>query len=231
MSTLPTNSPFYSTNPNGANGYLNQSVAVNWGMPIIVRDSSGSAIQTALGNPLPNFHWAVSHTLSYKRFNAYALFDASRGQHVYNQGRGWSYLDFLEGRENQTGQSVETAKPLGYYYRAGAPDQSRLGGLYDLLGPNNAVTEDASFVKLREVSLGFRLGNFGRVGGDWNLNLIGRNLHTWTKYTGFDPEVGFGAVSGSGSTPNGSGSAAINAIDAFQFPNLRSFTFSLSTSF
>ena len=231
MSRLPVTSPFFSTNPNGQNGLLNQSVAVNWGMPIIVRDSSGSAVQTPLGNPLPNFHWALSHTLSYKRLNAYALFDASRGQHVYNQGRGWSYLDFLEGRENQTGKTVETAKPLGYYYRAAAPDQSRLGGLYDLLGPNNAVTEDASFVKLREISVGFHLGNFGRMGGDWNLNLIGRNLHTWTKYTGFDPEVGFGAVSGSGSTPNGSGSAAINAIDAFQFPNLRSFTFSLSTSF
>ena len=231
MSQLPTNSPFYATSGAGQNGYLNPSVAVNWGMPIIIRDSSGSAVQTPLGNPLPNFHWALSHTLSYKRFNAYALFDANIGQHVYNQGRGWSYLDFLEGRESQIGASVENAKPLGYYYRAGAPDQSRLGGLYDLLGPNNAVTEDASFVKLRELSVGFRLGSFGRMGGDWNLNLIGRNLHTWTDYTGFDPEVGFGAVNGAGSTANGSGSAAINAIDAFQFPNLRSFTFSLSTSF
>lgn len=231
MSTLPTNSPFYAPSGTGKNGYLNPSVAVNWGMPFIIRDSTGSAVQTPLGNPLPNFHWALSHTMSYKRLNLYALFDAARGQHVYNQGRGWSYLDFLEGREDQLGKTVETAKPLGYYYRAGAPDQSRLGGLYDLLGPNNAVTEDASYVKLRELSLGIRLGSFGPVGGDWNLNLIGRNLHTWTKYTGFDPEVGFGAVSGSGSTTNGSGSAAINAIDAFQFPNLRSFTFSLSTAF
>ncbi len=231
MSRLPTNSPYYTANSSGQNGYINPSVAVNWGMPIIIRDSTGSAVQTALGNPLPNFHWALSHTLGYKRLSLYALFDAARGQHVYNQGRGWSYLDFLEGRESQLGKSVENAKPLGYYYRAAAPDQSRLGGLYDVLGPNNAVTEDASYVKLREISMGFRLGSFGRVGGDWNLNLIGRNLHTWTKYTGFDPEVGFGAVSGSGSTPNGSGSAAINAIDAFQFPNLRSFTFSLSTSF
>ena len=126
---------------------------------------------------------------------------------------------------------METAKPLGYYYRAAAPDQSRLGGLYDILGPNNAVTEDASYVKLREINIGFHLGQFGPSGGDWNLSLIGRNLHTWTKYTGFDPEVGFGAVSGAGSTANGSGSAAINAIDAFQFPNLRTFTLSLSSSF
>jgi hypothetical protein len=38
-------------------------------------------------------------------------------------------------------------------------------------------------------------------------------------------------ATGTGSTANGSGSAAINAIDAFTFPNLRSVTFSLQTSF
>ena len=231
MSRLPANSPFYATTGNGTAGLFNPSVAVNWGMPIIIRDSTGAAVQTPLGNPLPNYRWSLSQTLSYKRISVYGLLDAARGQHVYNQGRGWSYLDFLEGREDQKGRTVQTAKPLGYYYRAAAPDQSRLGGLYDILGPNNAVTEDASYVKLREVNVNFRLGQFGPSGGDWNLTLIGRNLHTWTRYTGFDPEVGFGAVSGAGSTTNGSGSAAINAIDAFQFPNLRTFTFSLSTSF
>lgn len=231
MSRMPGTSPFYAPSANGASGYFNPSVAINWGMPIIIRDSTGSAVQTPLGNPLPNYRWSLSQTLGYKRLSVYGLLDAARGQHVYNQGRGWSYLDFLEGRENQQGRGVEDAKPLGYYYRAAAPDQSRLGGLYDILGPNNAVTEDASYVKLRELNIGFRIGKIGMVGGDWNLSLIGRNLHTWTKYTGFDPEVGFGAVSGSGSTANGSGSAAINAIDAFQFPNLRTFTFSLSSSF
>jgi hypothetical protein len=126
---------------------------------------------------------------------------------------------------------VGDAKPLGYYYRAGAPDQSRLGGLYDVLGANNGVTEDASYTKLRELNVGYHFGQIGSMGGDWSLAVIGRNLHTWTKYTGFDPEVGSGAVSGTGSTTNGPGSSAITAIDAFTFPNVRSVTFSLSTSF
>lgn len=228
---LPANSPFYAPTAAGTNGFLNPAIAVNWGMPIIVRDSSGTAVQTALGNPLPNFRWGLSQNLSYKGFSAYALVDAAIGQHVYNQGRGWSYLDFLEGREDQTGKTVEAAKPIGYYYRAAAPDGVGIGGFYDQLGANNAVVEDASYAKLREVNIGYHIGHFARLGGDWSLALIGRNLHTWTKYTGFDPEVGLGAVSGTRSTANGAGSAAINAIDAFTFPNLRSYTFSLSTSF
>jgi len=232
QSRLPSNSPFYATTTAGQNGYINPGVLVSWGMPIIVRDSTGTALKLPLGNPLPNFRWGFSQNFGYKRFTAYALIDAARGQRVYNQGRGWSFLDFLEGHESQLGKSVSDAKPLGYYYRAPAPDHpAGVGGLYDLLGPNNAMTEDASYAKLRELNIGFHIGSFGSMGGDWNVSLIGRNLHTWTKYHGFDPEVGFGAVSGAGSTTNGSGSAAINAIDAFTFPNLRSYTLSLQTSF
>jgi TonB-linked SusC/RagA family outer membrane protein len=228
---LPTNSPFYASATGLTSAKLNPGVAVNWGMPIIMRDSTGSGLNLPLGNPLPNYRWGLSQTFGFKKLSAYALIDAARGQHVYNQGRGWSYLDFLEGTEDTRGKSVGDAKPLGYYYRGAAPDQSRLGGLYDVLGANNAVTEDASYTKLREVNVGYHLGHIGTVGGDWSLSLIGRNLKTWTKYTGFDPEVGSGAVSGAGSTSNGPGSSAITAIDAFTYPNLRSFTFSLSTSF
>ena len=228
---LPVTSPFFSPTANGKLGFINRGVAVNWGMPMIVRDSTGSALQMPLGNPLPKYRWGFSQTLNYKKFSAYALIDAARGQVVYNQGRGWSYLDFLEGHEDQRNKSVGDAKPLGYYYRAGPPDQSRLGGLYDVLGANNAVTEDASYTKLRELQVGYHFGEFGAIGGDWSVSVIGRNLKTWTKYTGFDPEVGSGAVSGTGSTTNGPGSGAITAIDAFTFPNVRSVTFSLSTSF
>jgi hypothetical protein len=232
QSRLPANSPFYAATPSGTNGLINPSVLVSWGMPMILRDSTGTALKKPLGNPLPNYRWGFSQNLGYKRLTVYALIDAAIGQHVYNQGRGWSFLDFLEGGESQLGKSVDQAKPLGYYYRAGTPDNGAgVGGMYDILGPNNAMTEDASYAKLREMSIGFRVGRLGSLGGDWNVNLIGRNLHTWTKYHGFDPEVGFGAVSGAGSTANGSGSAAINAIDAFTFPNLRTFTFSLQTSF
>ena len=97
-----------------------------------------------------------------------------------------------------------------------------VGGLYDILGPSSRTVEDASYIKLREVSVGYRFGKIaGR--GDWTLSLVGRNLKTWTNYNGFDPEVGL-----SGGT-NGSG--ALNAIDAYTFPNLRTFTLTLTTSF
>jgi TonB-linked SusC/RagA family outer membrane protein len=229
---LPANSPFYTTKSGGETGYVHPSVDINWGMPMVIRDTVGLARLLPMGNALPKYRYGISQTFRFKGFTAYALLDAAIGRSVYNQGRGWAFLDFLSQDDDQSGKSIEDAKPLGYYYRVGSPDGVGIGGLYDLLGPNSRMVEDASYKKLRELSIGYHFGVIPGINGDWTVSLVGRNLKTWTNYTGFDPEVGFGAVSGQGgSGTNASGSAVINAVDAFQFPNTRTFTFSLSTSF
>jgi hypothetical protein len=233
QATLPGNSPFFTTSSAGDAAHFNPGAPINWGMPMVVRDSTGAAKVLPIGHALPTYRWSISQSASYKRLSASALFDASKGRSVYNEGRGWGLLDFLSIDDDQSGKDVNTAKPLGYYYRAAQPDNgSGVGGLYDVLGPNSAVTEDASFVKLRELTVAYHIGAFGRLGGDWSIAGTGRNLKTWTKYKGFDPEVGYGAVSGTGgANANSPGSAVLNAVDAYQFPNLRTFTMSLSTNF
>jgi TonB-linked SusC/RagA family outer membrane protein len=72
------------------------------------------------------------------------------------------------------------------------------------LGTNapSGVIQDASFAKLRELSLTWTvpqslLRNL-RVGGA-SLTIAGRNLHTWTRYPGLDPEASFqGGTRGAG---------------------------------
>lgn len=201
--------------------------AMNWGMPILVRDSlTGAPLRLPVGNALPDRRVGVSQTFAYQGLSLYALVEGSFGRSVWNQGKHWSYLDFLSHELDQGGKPVETAKPIGYYYRGGPWDaQSGVGGFYDILSPNNRTVEDASFVKLREVSASYRVGRVGTF-GDWTVSVIGRNLKTWTDYSGFDPEVGAGTPA-----TNDSGSGLINAVDAFTFPQLRTVSFVLSTSF
>ena len=202
-------------------------IELNWGAPILLRDADGNAQNVALGNALPDFRFAITQDLRFKRFNVYALLDASVGQKVWNQGFHWAHLDFLSHDVDQVGKSVETAKPIGYYWRASRQDGfTGLGGFYDQLLPNNETVEDASYAKLREVLVSYHIGPIART-GDWDISLVGRNLFTITGYRGFDPEVG---LSG-GTQLNGTGSAAINAVDAFTFPNLRTFTIGLSSTF
>jgi TonB-linked SusC/RagA family outer membrane protein len=198
--------------------------AINWGMPIIMRDSVGGAASIVpLGNALPDFRFSITQDIQWKRLTLHGLVDASIGQEVWNQGFHWAHLDFLSKDVDQTGKTVETAKPIGYYYRAAPPDATAgIGGLYDILGPNNFSVEDASYAKVREVMVSLRLGRLWGV-GDWSVSLVGRNLLTITNYRGFDPEVGL--------TGGQANNAAVNAVDAFTFPNLRSVTFGVTTSF
>ena len=100
-------------------------VTLNWGMPILLRGSGSdgkSPALAALGNALPDFHFAVSQDFSWRRLSVYALVDASIGQDVWNQGFHWAHLDFLSKDVDQVGKSVETAKPIGYYWRATSPE-------------------------------------------------------------------------------------------------------------
>lgn len=201
-------------------------VANNWGMPIIMRDSAGNALKLPLGHVLPDYRLGVSQTFNYRKFFVYAAMDGSFGQSVWNEGRHWSLGDFMNAEEDQRGKSVGDAKPIGYYWRAPSPDNGNgVGGFYDILGPNSMTVEKASYMKLREVNLSYNLGAVRGV-GDWTVSFTGRNLKTWTDYKGFDPEVGLTNVGS-----NITGSSALAAVDAYNFPNFRTFTFGVGTKF
>ena len=215
----------------GAQSPFGSKVPLYFGMPIVDRPlrgerGEGAGINQIIGHALPDFRFTYSNNMSYKRLSLYGLLDGTIGHSVYNQGEGWGILDFSSSYFDAANQTVENAVPLGYEWRAGPSESTGIGGLYDVLGPNNYVVEKASFAKLREVSVTYKLGPVARV-GDWTVGLIGRNLKTFTNYSGLDPEVG--ANGGSGSI--GSGSGLVNQTDAFGFPTLRTFTFSLSTRF
>jgi TonB-linked SusC/RagA family outer membrane protein len=203
------------------------NVALTWGHPIVDRPLTGEKGETVgkrhiLGTALPKFRMSYNSTLTYKRLTVYGLFDGTFGHVINNQGEGWGIFDFNSSYFDQAGKSVETAKPVGYSWRVGPPEGVGTGGFYDLLGANNYNVEDGTYVKLREFSVSYRVGSIGGI-GDWTFGVVGRNLMTWTGYTGYDPETG---VSG-----GQSGSGLINQVDAFDFPTLRSFTLTFSTRF
>ena len=80
--------------------------------------------------------------------------------------------------------------------------------------------ENAGYAKLREISIGYTLESawlkrsmsFTSV----DLRLAGRNLKTWTNYSGIDPETNLGGAE-----------VAIRGIDYFNNPQSKSFVFSI----
>jgi hypothetical protein len=107
------------------------------------------------------------------------------------------------------------------------PDGEERGAKRFRLFPKQTVlyAEDATFVKLREATLSVDLPA-SLVRNLWSgaryvrASVSGRNLLTFTGYTGFDPEVSnFGAV-GIGRN-----------VDVAPFPPSRSFWFSVDVGF
>ena len=86
--------------------------------------------------------------------------------------------------------------------------------------------ENSGFVKLREITLAYQLPNtlssklFNGRAQSARLELSGRNLATWTKYTGLDPEV------------SNFGNQALGRFqDVTPYPPSRLFYFSINTTF
>lgn len=131
-----------------------------------------------IGSPFPTSEVSITPQLTlFKNFTVRALFDHRGGQKLLNFTDRFRDVSF-----GNSFAANDKSAPLNLQARtiAGA------------LGTDAGYIEDASFTKLREVSLAIGVpqryvSRFGVSGA--TLTLAGRNLHTWTKYTGLDPEI------------------------------------------
>ncbi|HEX7123781.1 MAG TPA: hypothetical protein VF178_15495, partial [Gemmatimonadaceae bacterium] len=158
-----------------------------------------------------------------------ALFDTRQGNEVWNGTRGALYQFGTHKDTEIRGQQRAFGSP-GFHQGpvagpgAGTPvtiDQAWFQGLGSGFGPvASQFVEDGSFVKLREVAVTYD-ANWGwiqRSLGVENLRirLAGRNLVTWTDYSGIDPETNLGG-------------AEVNllGVDYFNNPATRTFVLTL----
>ncbi len=192
----------YEINPLG---YL--VLKTNRNAPIRYVNAAGET-QHRIGDVNPDFSFGFANNFRYKGFGLYALFDGQRGGDIYNFTKQWMFQDHRHGDQDQAGKDSASKVPLNFY----------AAGLYNGLVANDYFVEDGSYVKLRELSASYTFATpmLARIGIDRyasgiKVALIGRNLFTWTDYTGFDPEVT-------------SGNDFNFRIDGFRYPNFRTLT-------
>ncbi len=102
--------------------------------------------------------------------------------------------------------------------------------LYNSVQRTGWFVENGSFVRLRDVTLTYQFGNILNVKWMKNLALTasGRNLVTFTKYSGLDPEA-TSAQDSQGNKTFGAGSNI--GVDYFAIPNLRSYQVGINIEF
>jgi TonB-linked SusC/RagA family outer membrane protein len=183
-------------------------------LPIKKLGTDGKALFSKIGNTNPKFRLSMTNNISYKGFGLYALIEWKNGGDLYNRSAQWLTRDNRAGMMDQFGKPDYLKKAIPYYK-----------GFYDVNTCNAFWVEDASYLKLRELSLSYSvskkaLENFakGYIKGI-KLSVIGKNLVTITKYSGYDPEV---------QTTDGT---QYYAYDFMGYPNYRSYAASLEFKF
>jgi TonB-linked SusC/RagA family outer membrane protein len=160
------------------------------------------------GSPFPTNEITFSPALTLGKYvRMTATLDHRGGQKVYNLTGVYRVL-------LQNGAPVQTPNAGNLFQQAAAQAAS--------IGLNGGYIEDNSFTKLREVAVTLSLPQSiaARAGaGSASLTLAGRNLKTWTKYGGLDPEV------------NANAQANFSTADFLTAPQVRYFTARVALSF
>jgi TonB-linked SusC/RagA family outer membrane protein len=203
-----------------------------------------------VGDPTPRWTGGFRPSLRYRKLNISALADLRRGGIVWNGTKGALYnfgahkdteiraactgaaqstcsgnsyvvgRTFTPGRDPSDARQEPTVGPgAGREVAIGQPWYTGNGSGF---GPQSAqFLEDGSFVKLREISVGYTLDtplvrrSLGLTSVD--VRLAGRNLGLWTDYTGVDPETNLGGAE-----------VGASGIDYFNTPLTRSFVITVS---
>ncbi len=130
------------------------------------------------GSPFPTHGWGLTPTLTlFGSFRITATLDHRGGNYLYNDTGDFRC------RLNICPELNDPKTPLARQAQAYADV---------FLGQPGGYIEKADFTKLREVSITYTApARWARmVGGSAiSFTLAGRNLHTWTKYSGADPEL------------------------------------------
>ncbi len=191
---------------------------------------------TFIGNPQPDFTFGIGNTFSWRGFDLSIFFSGSYGNDVLNLNK--RYLEDVRVNGNLLASAAN-------YARIGVIDPNLPANDYRNLrvvnandthlprisaataNANNRVSdryvEDGSYLRLQNISLSYTLpkklvGKFKLQNVKLYMNL--QNVYTWTKYDGYDPEVG--AMYGD---------ALMTGLDYGRYPSPRIYTFGLNVSF
>lgn len=200
-----------------SDGYVVRRAQLGTGSeaPIAWVDPVTGSNQTVIGDVNPDFSFGFTQNLRFKNLSVYALIDGVKGGDIYNFTKQWMFQDNRHGVMGQGNRPEADRRPLAWYS----------GGLYDGLNANSYFVEDGSYARLRELSVAYQVSptllrkvGINGLSNGFKFSVVGRNLLTWTNYSGFDPEAT-------------SGGDFNFRIDGFRYPNFRTITAMIDVSF
>lgn len=146
--------------------------------------------RTNLGNSIPNFTYGFTNNVSWKGLELSVFFQGSSGNKVLNFTRWYTESGIANGNystavlDRWTGPGTSNSMPR--MIQADPNQNNRVSSRF---------VEDASYLRIKNIRLTYTLpAKWTKATSASAIRIYGsvQNALTWTKYTGFDPEVGGG---------------------------------------
>ena len=148
------------------------------------------ADRTIIGNPHPDFTYGFSGSIGYFGFDLSVDFQGVQGGDIFNATKY-----FLDG--GYLNSNMSTRRLDAWSPQNSGSDQPADGGREFNKGAESAIhsgfLEDGSYLRLKNITLGYTLPQKAVDKIKFNsIRVYGQvqNAFTWTKYSGFDPEIG-----------------------------------------
>lgn len=183
-----------------------------------------------LGQGQPSFTGGLTNSINYKGFDLNVVVQYSYGNKLYNANRvalesGRNTNNMNAARANSwkpslyhmtNGNLIEAGNPSEEYRMGGSPEENLM--LSDWI-------EDGSYIRLSDVTLAYRFDaavvkKIGFKG--LSLFATAKNLWTWTKYSGYDPEV---------NTRQGGFGDLMPSLDYASYPRSKVYSLGLRAQF
>jgi len=174
--------------------------------------------RVVIGDVNPDYTFGFTNNFKYKSFDLSVFINGVQGNDIVNMNSVWNAnigtsknvtLDMLNGawKEGADNSNAIAPKPIRQFWRT--------------LPFTRRFIEDGSFVRIKNVNLGYTLPAKLVKGINAIRVAVGvNNLYTFTKYTGFDPEI-----NSYGDNP------ALFGVDLGGFPNSRTYNVTIKCNF
>ncbi len=174
--------------------------------------------RVVIGDVNPDYTFGFTNNFKYKNIDLSIFINGVQGNDIVNMNSVWNAnigtsknvtLDMFNGawKEGADNSTALAPKPIRQFWRT--------------LPFSRRFIEDGSFVRIKNITLGYTLpAKLVKGISAIRVSLGVNNLYTFTKYTGFDPEI-----NSYGDNP------ALFGVDLGGFPNSRTYSFVIKCNF
>lgn len=179
-----------------------------------------AADRVFVGSPHPKFWGGLTNEISWRGFDLRTFLQFTQGHTIFN-GIALFALDGGYNWDNKFRRALRRWQNPG-----DVTDEPRASydGLSGAVETSSRYFEDGSYVRLQEVTLGYKLPVQWASAlhmAESRIFISGRNLNTWTKFSGYSPDV----------NSNGSSANTSLSTEFYSYPLARTFMVGISGAF